>query len=193
MPGVPSAAVCRYGRRAYFFGARLALALRYDDDLGKVKVWGGIMELEQLRRVARARPERWMIVKGEVLLSLIARGDARQLSYQTRIEDLELELGAIKARELCAHPEKQPALEDGGLVPILEVVKETGVCRRTIERLVRERIVRGHKLPAPASNGRMYPMMHVDVDALRWYATLSMRERRKVFAGDLRVPMTGGL
>lgn len=146
------------------------------------------VDVERIRRACVRKKKMGLVgcvLTVDQVLELIVRGDARQMQYQLRVEMLENEIGAMQARAMCAHPEVADL--DGGMVTLDEAVEATGMHRTTIARLVLKGVVRGKKLPGLTTDGRLFPMVHVDLEQLRAYAALDRHERRLVVKGKRRL------
>jgi hypothetical protein len=139
--------------------------------------------LERLRRVAvRERDaNRWMIVHPRVILSLLARGDVGSLQYQIRIEELENEIGAMRARAICAEPREVDP--DPEWVRITEAEQIVSYHRSTIEKLLRTGVISGIKMPEICEDGITRHVWYLDIDELSAYEAMTRRERRRMRAG----------
>jgi len=137
-----------------------------------------MVDVERLRRVAVKRQEQGlvgMILTVDQVLGLIARGDARQLAYQVRIQDLEGEVRRL--REGGSEVRRADREQDDGLVRIGEAAKALGLPVSTIGTMVRRKIVYSERRETVAADGSTRRLYFVDPDEVEAYAELSHREK----------------
>jgi len=154
-----------------------------EPERGKAQIGGGTMtDVERLRQVAVKRQNQGlvgMILTVDQVLALIARGDAQQLAYQLRIEDLEAEVARLRTRDMPQGGANPMGHDD--LVRINDAAEQTGLPVSTIGNMVRRGAVYGERRPAVCADGNKRRVWFVDPDEVGTYAAMS--HSKKIAAG----------
>ena len=147
-----------------------------------------MIDVERLRRVALKRQEQGrvgMILTVRQVLRLIARGDAQQMAYRVRIEDLEAEVARLRGRAVPDNGTARRGPDE--LVRIGEAAEILELPVSTIGQMARRGVVYSERRAAVAADGSRRRMYFVDPAEVGAYAAMSNSEKRAV----VRPPASG--